>query len=119
MVRSAPTQGQTVASKPRRRSNGGITFLLLLVFLLSGSVFVAGFLMPARLALLQEQVLSVVHGGVDNSDERTFVECMPIQGVDGPQAVTRTTRTITFRDGTSLVTVFSSKPAPTNSLCGG
>jgi len=73
-----------------------------------------GFLSPARLSLGQEQLLALLHGGIADRDEKTFVDtCVRIHGVTGPQAITRVVRTTDFRDGTAMTVTFSSRPAPT------
>jgi hypothetical protein len=120
MVKSAPMRDHSIVIKPRRRSGGGL--ILLVVLLLAIGVFGLGFgfLAPAKLALLQERMISVLHGGVAGSEEHTYVDaCVQVQGGDSPQAVTRTVRTTTFRDGTALSVTFSSNPTPTNSQCTG
>jgi hypothetical protein len=94
--------------------------MILLILLLLGSVslFGVGFLAPARLALAQEQVLGVLHGGIVDREERTFVDgCVRVEGLDAPQAVTRTIRLSRFGDGTSLMVIFDSRPTPTNVPC--
>ena len=120
MVKSAPMRDHSIVIKPRRRSSGAL--VLLLVLLLIGGIMSLGMglFAPAKLALAQERMISVLHGGVANTEERTFVDaCVQIEGADGPQAVTRIVRTTTFRDGTSLSVVFSTNPTPTNSQCTG
>jgi hypothetical protein len=93
---------------------------LLLILLLSAGVLTLGFgfLAPAKLALIQEHAISLLHGGIAGSDERTFIDaCVSLPDADGTQAVTRTVRTTNFHDGTSLSVTFSSAPSPTNSQC--
>lgn len=118
MVKSAPMRDHSIVIKPRRRAARGAA--LLLIFLAVGSVALLGlgFFTPARLALVQEQVVSVFHGGVAASEERTFVDaCVAVPGADAPQAVTRTIRTTLFHDGSSISVTFSSAPTPTNGTC--
>src|SRR4051812_40196957 len=118
MVKSAPMRDHSIVIKPRRRGAGGI--VLLLILLLSVGVIGLGFvfLAPAKLALFQERAIGLLHGGVAGSEERTFIDaCVNVPDADGPQAVTRTVRTTSFRDGTSLSVTFSSPPSPTNSQC--
>jgi hypothetical protein len=117
MVGTASTSSQT-AAKPKKRGNTGLVVFLLVVMFGAAALLLGGFVMPTRLGIAHEQLLGIIHGGVASSEEQTNVECLT-QGAEGPQAVTRTTRTTTFRDGTSLVITFSTSPAPTNSLCGG
>lgn len=114
MAKSPPLPN---TSRPRRRSGAGIIFFF--VVLLVAGVALAGFafLAPARLAFVQERTLGVLHGGIAKSDEKTTVECVKSPKNDEPQAVTRTVRTANFRDGTALVTTFSSAPAPTSAKC--
>lgn len=118
MVKSAPMRDHSIVIKPRRRSAGGVA--LLLVLLLSAIVIALGFgfFAPSKLALLQERAIGLLHGGVASSEERTFIDaCVNVPDAEGTQAVTRTVRTTTFRDGTALSVTFSSAPAPTNSQC--
>jgi hypothetical protein len=118
MVKSAPMRDHSIVIKPRRRAARGIGLLLLIVILSSAALLGSGFFIPARLAIVQERVVAVFHGGVVESEERTFVDaCVAVEGADGPQAVTRTVRTTTFGDGTSIAVTYSSLPTPTNSTC--
>jgi hypothetical protein len=90
------------------------------MLLLIGTVAFAGvgFFAPTRLAMAQEQALGLLHGGVASTDEQPFVDgCVLLEGASAPQAVTRTRRTVVFRDGTALEVTFSGKPAPTNVGC--
>src|SRR5690349_14192457 len=103
MVKSAPMRDHSIVIKPRRRGAGGLA--LLLVLLLSAGLIGLGvsFFAPTKLALLQERAIGMLHGGVANSEERTFIDaCVSIPDAEGAQAVTRTVRTTTFRDGTTL-----------------
>ena len=96
------------------------TAVVFLIVLLTASLALLGIglFAPAKLALVQEHMLGVFHGGVANIAEHTFVDaCVEPQDAEGPQAVTRTIRTTVFRDGTSLSVTFSSIPTPTNSQC--
>ena len=118
MVKSAPMRDHSIVIKPRRRGAGGLA--LLLVLLLSAGVLALGFsfFAPAKLSLLQERTIGLLHGGVAGSEERTFVDaCVSVHGAEGAQAVTRTVRTTSFQDGTTLTVTFSSPPTPTNSQC--
>jgi hypothetical protein len=118
MVKSAPMRDHSIVIKPRRRGAGGMGLLLFLV--LSAIVLTSGFVFfaPAKLSLVQERAISLLHGGIASSEERTFIDaCVNIADADDTQAVTRTVRTTSFRDGTTLSVTFSSAPAPTNSQC--
>jgi len=120
MVKSAPMRDHSIVIKPRRRS--GVATIVLVMILLSASLALLGigFFAPAKLAMVQERMIGVFHGGVARIEEHTFVDaCVEAQDAEGPQAVTRTIRTVVFRDGTSLSVTFSSIPTPTNSRCGG
>jgi len=67
---------------------------------------------------LQERAIGMLHGGVTSSEEHTFIDaCVSIPDAEGTQAVTRTVRTTSFQDGTTLSVTFSSPPSPTNSQC--
>jgi hypothetical protein len=119
MVKSVPVRDHSIVIKPRRRTRAGAVLLLALILIVG--VLLAGFgiFSPARLALAQEQMLGLLHGGVAGRDERTFVDaCIQLPGADGPQAVTRTVRTIAFGDGTTLAVTFSTSPTPAVASCG-
>ena len=119
MVKSAPMRDHSIVIKPRRRGAGGLA--LLLVLLLSAGALGVGFTFfaPAKLSLLQERTIGLLHGGIVGSEEHTFIDaCVSVSDAEGAQAVTRTVRTTSFRDGTSLTVAFSSPPTPTNSQCG-
>lgn len=120
MVKSSPLPNGSIVLRPRRRRLAGAGFLFLLMLLLIGTVAFAGvgFFAPTRLAMAQEQALGLLHGGVASTDEQPFVDgCVLLEGASAPQAVTRTRRTVVFRDGTALEVTFSGKPAPTNVGC--
>jgi len=120
MVKSTPMRDHAIVIKPRRR--GGATIIVLLVLLLIVGIGLAGFgvFSPAKLAYAQEQMLGLLHGGVTARTEHTYVDvCIRTPDTDGPQAVTRTVRTIVFRDGTSLSVTFSSSPTPAVAQCNG
>ena len=110
----------SVVIKPRRRAGPGIVFMLVLMLAVAGTLIGFGFLSPTRLVFAQERTLSLLHGGVFDRQERTFIDaCVRLPGAEGNQAVTRTIRTITFNDGTSLSVTFSTSPSPTTATCGG
>ena len=118
MVKSAPMRDHSIVIKPRRRGASGLA--LLLVLLLSAGLigFGVSFFAPTKLALVQERAIGILHGGVADSVEHTFIDaCVNVPDAEGTQAVTRTVRTTTFRDGTTLSVTFSSPPSPTNSQC--
>ena len=118
MVKSAPMRDHSIVIKPRRRGASGLA--LLLVVLLSAGLIGLGFsfFAPTKLALLQERAIGMLHGGVADSEERTFIDaCISIPDAEGTQEVTRTVRTTSFSDGTTLSVTFSSPPSPTNSQC--
>jgi hypothetical protein len=119
MVKSAPMRDHSIVIKPRRRSGAGAVLFLIVLLTASLALLGTGFFAPAKLALVQEHMIGVFHGGVANIAEHTFVDaCVESQDAEGPQAVTRTIRTTMFHDGTSLSVTFSSIPTPTNSQCG-
>lgn len=108
----------SVVIKPRRRAGAGIMIMLVLVLAIAGTLIGFGFLSPTRLAIAQEQTLGLLHGGVLDREERTFIDtCVQSLDGEGNQAVARTIRTITFNDGTSLSVIFSTIPAPTTAPC--
>ncbi len=116
---SSPSNGST-ATKPQRRrsSGGGLIFLLLLLLAVSLGLAGVGLFAPTRLAIAQEQTLGLLNGGIMSSTETTYVDgCVRIPGADQPQAITRTRRSVVFRNGTTLEIVFSGRPAPTNVQC--
>lgn len=109
---------QPQVGRGRRKSSAGVTAFLVAVVIAASVVLAIGFLSPTRLAMPQEYVLGAMHGGVATTHEAANVVCA-LPGENGAsQAVTRFTRTITFHDGTTLVVVFDSSPAPTTLGCG-
>jgi len=119
MVKSAPMRNHSIVIKPRRRF--GARLALLVIFALAICLLLGfGLILPARLALAQENMLGLLHSGIADRVERTYVDaCVRIEGDDDTYAVTRTVRTITFHDGTSLSVTFSSSPTPTIAQCSG
>jgi len=118
MVKSAPMRDHSIVIKPRRRGAGGIVLLLILLLSVGAIGAGFGFFAPAKLALFQERAIGLLHGGVVDSEEHSFIDaCVSLPDANGTQAVTRTVRTTSFRDGTSLSVTFSSPPSPTNSQC--
>lgn len=117
MVTSKQLPGGSVVIKPRRRGVGGAGIIAMLLILLTGAVALAGvgLFAPARLAIAHERALGLLHGGIADSFEETYVDgCVVVEGAASPQAITRTRRIVLYRDGTSLEVVFSGQPAPTN-----
>jgi len=117
MVTSKDLPKGSVVIKPRRGSAGGAAIVLLLIFLAAGAIVLAGLgiFAPTSLAAPQERILGLIHGGVADTTEETLVDaCVTVSGASGPRAITRTRRTLSFRDGTSLEVVFSGVPALTN-----
>jgi hypothetical protein len=109
----------SVVIKPRRRAGAGIVIVLVLLLAIAGTLAGFGFLSPTRLAFAQEQTLSLLHGGVLDREEHTFIDaCLDPSDSGDNQAVARTVRTITFNDGTSLSVIFSTSPTPTTAPCG-
>ena len=120
MVKSAPMRDHSIIIKPRRRNGTGAVVLLMVLFSFSLALVGIGFFAPAKLAMIQERMIGMLHGGVAMVEEHTFVDaCIEEQSAGGPQAVTRTVRTTVFLDGTSFSVTFSSIPTPTNSRCSG
>jgi len=68
MVKNAPMRDHSIVIKPRRRGGSGMA--LLLILLLSTGVLGLGFgfFAPARLALVQERAIGLLHGGVAGSE---------------------------------------------------
>ncbi|NTV65893.1 MAG: hypothetical protein HGA65_20480 [Oscillochloris sp.] len=117
MVTSKDLPKGAIVIKPRRNSVGGAAIILLLILLGAGAIALAGLgiFAPNSLAAPQERILGLVHGGVANTNDETFVDgCVDVPEAGGPRAITRTRRTITFRDGTSLEVTFNGAPALTN-----
>jgi hypothetical protein len=117
MVKSTPMRHQTII-RERRSGFGVIRFLFLLLVLIVGAVLVIGFVWPVRLAIVQERVLGLFHGGITSSEEqKAFDTCMMVDGFEEPQAISRIIRTTRFRDGTSLSVTFSEPPLSMNKPC--
>jgi hypothetical protein len=119
MVKSVPMKDHTIVVKPKKRGGGAGVVLLLLALLVGGvGGLGASLFAPASLALSQEHMLGLIHGGIAATDEQTFVDaCVVVAGSESPQAVTRTVRTTYYRDGTTLAVTFSSRPTPTITQC--
>lgn len=120
MVKSSPLPKGSVVLRPRSRTLAGAGFIFFLVMILVGTLIVAGvgLFAPTQLAVAQEQVLSLLNGGVADQKEEIFVDgCVILPDTDGPRAITRTRKTIIFRNGTSLEVTFSSSPQATNTQC--
>src|SRR4051794_719729 len=94
MGKIAPMGEQSIVNKPRRRSGLGVVLLLALLLISSPALLAFGFFAPAKLAVAQEHIIGLFHGGVAGIEEHTFVDaCARTQDDAGPQAVTRTVRT--------------------------
>ena len=120
MIKSSPLPNGSVVLRPqRRRLTKPSVLMLITIFVVSVTALALfGLFTPTRLAFMHERTLSVLHGGVANTSEELYVDsCVWIEGAVRPQAVTRTQRTVMFRDGTSLDVRFSGKPTPTNGQC--
>jgi len=105
------------AIKPRRRGLGGFGLLFFFTLCIAGALALGGLAVfaPTRLAIPQERVIGLFHGGIAGSVEETFVDgCVSVPGVDGARAVTRTRRITSFNDGTTIEVIFSGQPALTN-----
>jgi len=116
MVTSKQLPNGSVVIRPKR-GVGGAGLIALMIFLLTALIALAGIglFAPTRLALLHEQALGLLHGGIAHVDEQSYVDgCVIVDGADAPQAVMRTRRMVNYRDGTSLEIVFSAQPAATN-----
>jgi hypothetical protein len=119
MVKSAPMRDHSIVIKPRRRAGRVLGLLVIVAIVCNVGILGMGFFVPARLAIVQERVVGLFHGGVAGSEERSFVDaCVANPESGAPQAVTRTIRTVLFNDGATMAVTFSSQPTPTNSQCG-
>ncbi|PDW04103.1 hypothetical protein CJ255_05270 [Candidatus Viridilinea mediisalina] len=93
----------------------GFKFLLIMLTLAMLGLGGIGIFAPSRLAIFQEQALGLLHGGIADRNEETFVDgCVRVANSDVPQAITRTKRTVIFGDGTTLEITFSGRPTATN-----
>lgn len=116
MVRSSPLRSMQIKTPNLKMFVVAVFVIILMCVMLLGVSFFA----PSRLALVQEHMLGALHGGIIDRQEDVYVDgCARISDVEGPQAVTRTTRTTTFGDGTILTVMFTSPPTPTNVQCNG
>lgn len=116
-VTSKQLPGGSVIVKPGRGGMRSAGLILFLVILLAGllSLGGVGLFAPTRLAMVHEHTLGLLHGGIADVDEQTYVDgCVAVRGIEGLRAVTRTQRTVSFQDGTTLQVVFSGKPEQTN-----
>lgn len=120
MVKSTPLPNGAVIIKTRRMGARFGLVMMLFVALTTALLMIAalGLFAPNSLALVQEQSLGVLRGGIVDRQEQTFVDgCVRLAGFEVPQAITRTRRTVSFADGTSLEVMFSGQPNPTNMAC--
>ena len=104
---------------PRKRGIGTRSILILLGLVVVGALTIGGIALfaPVRLAVVHELMLSMLHGGVVDSSEETYVDgCVRIQEGDEEitKAITRTHRKVMFGDGSSLEVIFSGVPTQTN-----
>ncbi len=104
---------------PRKRSVGTRGILILLGLIVVGALTIGGIALfaPVRLAVVHELMLSMLHGGVVDSSEKTYVDgCVITREGDTEitKAITRTHRTVTFGDGSTLEVIFSGVPTQTN-----
>ena len=116
MVTSKQLPNGSVVIRPRKSIGGaGITAIMIIIITALIALAGIGIFAPARLATAQEYSLSLLHGGIGEVAEETYVDgCVSVPGADALQAVTRTRRMVSYRDGTTLEVVFSGRPAPTN-----
>jgi hypothetical protein len=116
--RQAPNSPNSPTSvRPKKRSMGGVGLKFLLLILTIGVLGLGGIgiFAPARLAVFHERTLGLLHGGITDTQEQTYVDgCVYVADQGGPRAITRTQRTVIFGDGTTLQVVFSGAPAETN-----
>jgi hypothetical protein len=113
ILKSPPTGG------PRKRSVGTRGILILLGLIVVGALTIGGIALfaPVRLAVVHELMLGMLHGGVVDSSEKTYVDgCVITREGDTEitKAITRTHRTVTFGDGSTLEVIFSGVPTQTN-----
>lgn len=104
---------------PRKRGVGTKGILILLGLIVVGALTLGGIALfaPVRLAAAHELMLSMLHGGVVDSNENTYVDgCVITREGDKEitKAITRTHRKVTFGDGSSLEVIFSGVPTQTN-----
>ena len=120
MVKSTPLPNGSVIIKTRRMGARAGLMMMLFVGMIAFALAVAatGLFAPNSLALVQEQALGVLRGGIVAQDEQTFVDgCVRLEGFETAQAITRTKRVVVYADGTTLEVVFSGRPTPTNMAC--
>jgi hypothetical protein len=120
MVKSTPLPNGSVIIKTRRMGARVGLLMFLLVGMIGLGLIIAGtgIFAPNSLALVQQQSLALLRGGIVAEQEQTFVDgCVRLEGFDTPQAITRTRRVVVYADGTTLEVVFSGRPTPTNMTC--
>ncbi|NJN17207.1 MAG: hypothetical protein HC822_13485 [Oscillochloris sp.] len=117
MVTTKQAPAGSTTARPKKRRMGGAGFMFMLLLLISGTLALGGLgiFVPVRLAIPQERLISLLHGGIADSFEETYVDgCVAVAGEDGLRAITRTRRVTFFRDGTTLEVTFSGRPVLTN-----
>ena len=94
------------------KGGGGLILLLLIVLIGGIALAGTGVLTPTRLAYVQEQILGIIHGGIADTDEQSYVDsCVRTSDDAPPKAVLRQRRIVKFRDGTQLEIIFSGPPS--------
>ncbi len=90
---------------------GAGLLIILLIILGVGALGVTGTVAPSRLAVIQEQVLGLVHGGIVRVEEQPLVDnCVQIEGQEGLRNINRVRRIVYFADGASLEIIYRSPP---------
>lgn len=116
MMRPNSAAPRPSISPPRRRL--GFAKLVLLGFVIFSVIVVLlfGLFRPAQLAIVQEQVLALLHGGIASREEQRYIEAC-VATPDGFQASERTIRTVHYKDGTWLSVSFAARPSKTTASC--
>jgi hypothetical protein len=116
MMRPNSTAPRPNLSSPRRRLGFGKLVLFGFVMIGIVAVLLLGLFRPAQLAIVQEQVLALLHGGVASREEQRYIEAC-VATPDGFQASERTIRTVHYKDGTWLSVSFAARPSKTTASC--
>ncbi len=102
----------------KKGSSPILIFLIIIVVIIPLGLMGIGHYEPVKLVVVQEKLLGLMKGGVSAPQEEATVEgCVRVKGRDGFWAVRRVTRTVRFRDGSELTTVYSEPPQKTSTQC--
>jgi hypothetical protein len=114
----------TTGASPKKKSSGPLLILIVIIFF-PIILLAVGKYEPTKLAIIQEQILGILHGGVSRPSESSEVDpCVVvpyqqrtpiengviIQQRQTMKAVRRFERTVRFGDGAEMTIIYSAPP---------